>query len=293
MLAVLPCRVVFEGALEDLGAEDVDPHRGKRDIRRPGHGSRCLRLFLETDDAVCFVDADDAESGPVGDRYLDRGKCGIRVVLDVEAEHLRVVHLVDVVARQHDHMARRLTGDGVEILKDGVRRAEVPVLPDAFLRRQHLDELPELFRDDVPPHPDVAVERQRLVLGGDENAAESRVDAVAEREVDDAIRSAEIDRRLGALLGQGGEPLTSAAREQDDQDIVEFHDGGLASLVHVTEGAPQVGDDSTRGAGAKLDGWAITGAFLSFWPIDSPSVRAYDQPIRLPESAPPGGGCSL
>ena len=90
----------------------------------------------------------------------------------VEAQHLRVVHLVDVIARQHDHVARVLAHDRVEVLVDRVGRALIPVLADALLRRQDLDELAELLRDDAPAHADVPVERQRLVLRGDEDAAQ-------------------------------------------------------------------------------------------------------------------------
>jgi hypothetical protein len=67
------------------------------------------------------------------------------------------------------------------------------------------------------------VERERLVLGGDEDAPEPGVDAVAQREVDDPVGSAEIDGRLGPFLGQGIEPLAGAAGKQDDHDVVEFH----------------------------------------------------------------------
>ena len=76
----------------------------------------------------------------------------------MRAEHPRVIHLVDVIARQHDQVARTLTRDGIEILIHGVRRALIPMLADAFLRRQNLDELAELFGDDSPTQADVAVE---------------------------------------------------------------------------------------------------------------------------------------
>jgi hypothetical protein len=41
--------------------------------------------------------------------------------------------------------------------------------PTRFCGGRDLDELAELFRDDVPAHADVAVERERLVLRGDED----------------------------------------------------------------------------------------------------------------------------
>ena len=49
------------------------------------------------------------------------------------------------------------------------------------------------------------------------------VDAVAECEVDDSVRPAEVNRRFGALLRQRVEPLAGSASEKDNQDIVEVH----------------------------------------------------------------------
>ncbi|MCA1584053.1 MAG: hypothetical protein LC791_04515 [Acidobacteria bacterium] len=43
---------------------------------------------------------------------------------------------------------------------------------------------------------DVPVERERLVLGRDEDVAQAGVDAITENEIDDAVRTAEEDRRL-------------------------------------------------------------------------------------------------
>jgi hypothetical protein len=95
------------------------------------------------------------------------------------------------------------------------------VLADPLLGRQDLDELAELLRDDVPSHPDVPVQRQRFVLRGDEDAPQPGVDAVAEREVDDPVGTAEVDRRLGAIFGERIEALAGAAGEHDDDGVFE------------------------------------------------------------------------
>ena len=158
----------------------------------------------------------------------------------MEAQHPRVVHLVDVIAGQDDQVARILADDRVEVLVDRVGRALIPVLADALLRRQDLDELAELLRDDAPAHADVAVERQRLVLRGDEDAPQPRVDAVAQREIDDAVRAAEVDRRLGAILRQREQPLAGAAGEHDDEAVVEKGRHRRSQLLRSTTraGAP-------------------------------------------------------
>ena len=206
---------------EHLGVEDVDAHGGEGEIRRAGNRARRRGLLLEAGDALLLVDGDDAEARAVADRHFDRGEGDRGVPLLVEAEHAGVVHLVDVIAGQDDDVPRALARDRVQVLVDGVRRALVPVLADALLRRQDLDELAELLRDDVPAHADVAVERQRLVLRRDEDAAQPGVDAVAQGEVDDPVRPAEVDRRLGAILRQRIQALAGAAGEHDHERVVE------------------------------------------------------------------------
>jgi len=97
------------------------------------------------------------------------------------------------------------------------------VLADPLLRRQDLDELAELFRDDVPAHSNVPVQRQGLVLRRDVNVPQPRIDAVAQREIDDPVGTAEVHGRFGAFLRQRVQSFSHSPGEQDDQDIVEFH----------------------------------------------------------------------
>ena len=58
-------------------------------------------------------------------------------------------------------------------------------------------------------------------LGDDEDAADAGIDAVAQNEVDDAVRTAEIDRGLCPFLGQRIEPFARAAGEHDGQSLIE------------------------------------------------------------------------
>ena len=72
--------------------------------------------------------------------------------------------------------------------------------------------------DDVAPaFANVAVERQRLVLRQDVDLAQVGVDAVGQRDVDDAIDAAEGDGRLGAVASQRVQALSRAASQQDSQ----------------------------------------------------------------------------
>ena len=220
VMRVVP-RVFLERRNQRLGLEHVDAHGRQARVGRAGHRRRLARLLVEADHPVLIVHRQDPEPVGVGNRDLQRRQGRRRLPLDVELEHPGVVHLVDVVARQDDDVARPLTLEGVEVLVDRVGRPQVPVVADPLLRRQDLDELAQLFGDDVPALPDVPVERERLVLRGDENPAQAGVYAVAEGEIDDPVGPAKVHRRLGAFLGERIEPLAHAARQHDDEGVFQ------------------------------------------------------------------------
>jgi hypothetical protein len=101
--------------------------------------------------------ANDPEPAAIARRYFYRGDRRVGILLQMVPKHLRVIHLVHVIARQHDDVAWRLAGDRIQVLVHRIGRAQIPVLAHALLRRQDLDEFAKLFRDDVPPHADMAV----------------------------------------------------------------------------------------------------------------------------------------
>jgi len=84
-------------------------------------------------------------------------------------------------------------------------------LVDALLRRQQIDEFVHLGLQEGPAALQVAQQAVALVLGDDANATDARIHAVREREIDDAELAAEIDRRLGARVGQVLQAAATAA----------------------------------------------------------------------------------
>src|SRR6202008_4944244 len=76
-------------------------------------------------------------------RNLNRGDGDLRSGVDVLLEHLRVVHLVDVIAGEDEDKFRTLAADGVDVLVDSVGGALIPLLRDAHLRREDLDVIAE------------------------------------------------------------------------------------------------------------------------------------------------------
>ncbi len=206
-------------------------------MRLARHRRRVLRLLEESGDALGVIHCDDAESLAVLDRHFNCGQRDFRAGVLMEADHLLIIHLVDVVAPEHDDVLRVLAEHRIQVLVNRVGGPLIPVLADPLLRRQQLDELAELLRDHGPALPDVAAERQRLVLGRDEDVAQSRVDAIAQDEVDDAVWPAEIHRRLGAIPRERGESLASPSCQHNYEDVIaqhrclkRYHRGGLRRL---------------------------------------------------------------
>jgi len=76
----------------------------------------------------------------------------------------------------------------------------------------------------------VAAKRERLVLERDEDFPQTRVDAVAEREIDDPVGTAEVHRGLRPLLGQRIKAFARASRQNHDDDIV-LHANPQGSLM--------------------------------------------------------------
>ena len=68
----------------------------------------------------------------------------------------------------------------------------------------------------------MAIEAGGLVLREDQNLADFAIEAIGQREIDDAVQPAEGDRRLRPIASQRLEPCPLAPGKDDGQDI--FHD---------------------------------------------------------------------
>ena len=103
--------------------------------------------------------------------------------------------------------SRPLFFERVDVLVDGVGRALIPLLVDPLLRRHDVDELAQLAAQIIPPaERDVPVEAHRLVLREHQNPPQAAVEAVREREIDDAVDAAKRHGRLGPIARQRPEP---------------------------------------------------------------------------------------
>src|SRR6266851_3648472 len=204
---------------QQMGIEDVDSHGGiavASVVRRLlGKGG----FFLEAHDAPVLVGLNYAELlRGQGCGYFDRRDGDVGAGVAVLLEHAAVIHFVDVIAGEDKDEFRALAADGVDVLVDSVGGALIPLLRDAHLRREDFDVVAEAG-ERRPASADVAVKAESLVLGEDENAAEIRIDAVREGDVDDAIECAERNSGLGAVASERPEALALASGKENYDGI--------------------------------------------------------------------------
>ena len=158
-----------------------------------------------------------AELARTLERHFDHADGDVRFLLDVEADHRAVVHLVDVVAGEHQHVQRPVRANQVHVLPQRVRGALVPLGAAALLRGNGLDELAEFAAQEAPALADVLDQRVGLVLRQHRDLADARVEAVRQHEIDDAELAAERRGGLAAILGELLEPLAAPARHDDGE----------------------------------------------------------------------------
>ena len=85
-----------------------------------------LGLLLKLVDLVVLVHVHDAEAGGLLQGDLQHGDGAGRLGLLVEVHHIGVVHLIDVVAGEDDHVLGVIQIQEPDVLIDGIGRALIP-----------------------------------------------------------------------------------------------------------------------------------------------------------------------
>ena len=200
---------------QDVGGEDVVPHRREHLAGRLGHPDRVLRLLAKgADRARVRIGLDHAELA--GASRSGRG-CPATVMpgaeRDVLLDHLARIHAVDVVGAEDADVPRPLVVDEVQVLVDRVGRAGEPARAATHLRRHRGDVVAEERRE-APGRRDVAVEAVALVLRQHADLQLPRVDEVREREVDQPVVAAEGNGRLRPIGRERREALALHLRPE-------------------------------------------------------------------------------
>ena len=131
-------------------------------------------------------------------------------------KHLLIIHLIDVVAGENEHIVWVIELDKADILIDGVGGALVPgaLVPLLHIGGQDMDAPVRPVQVPGLSVSNVAVELQRLILGKHSHRVDAGVNAVAQGEIDDAEFSPEGDGWLCHPGRQGPQAASLAACQQ-------------------------------------------------------------------------------
>ena len=100
--------VAYQLFVKELGIEHVNSHAGQGLARLPRYRLRLRRLFGEAGHAAIPIDAHDTEGARVLQRHFHAPHRHIGPAGHVKCDHAAIVHLVDVVAREHEHVFWRM-----------------------------------------------------------------------------------------------------------------------------------------------------------------------------------------
>ena len=212
MLSEIAVRLVFQPdqrIFQNRPAENVNPHRCQIT-------ARMLRLLLKFTDLAVRIRHDDPEPTGFLDRNRHRRDRDIRFICFMEIKHYLVIHLINMISRQDQHI--------IQILIDRIRRSGVPFAVGAFLVRRknrNTSHIPvQIPRD---PDSDMRIQTQWLILCQNAYGIDPRVDTVAEREINDPILPAKCNRRLRHLCCQNSEPAALSSCEKHGNHLFLHH----------------------------------------------------------------------
>ncbi len=152
MLGLLVVDVLLQQLVEVIRLEDIDTHGGQGNVLVTRHGRGVGRFLHEGADLALIVDVHHTEGGGLTARHLDAGHRHLGAEAHVIEQHGGVVHLVDVVTRQHHYVFGAVVANDVHVLVDGVCCPAIPVhFVHPLLGGQQVDELVHLVAQEGPP----------------------------------------------------------------------------------------------------------------------------------------------
>ena len=156
-----------------VGAKGVDTHAGKAT-------GRALRLLLEAGDVISLIDVHHTHATRIVQAHLAHSNGDIGTTAAVGGNEALVVHLVDVIASEHEYGLSTARHNLAQILQHCVSRAAIPArrVPPADLRLQDSYATDRAIEIPGSATADMVVERARVVLRQDQHVTDSAVHAV-------------------------------------------------------------------------------------------------------------------
>ena len=136
-------------------------------------------------------------------------------MLIMEADHLRIVHLINMVTGKDQHIVRLIALNKGDVLIDGIRRSLIPLRFFALcVRRQNLHTAMGTVQPPRLAVADILIQFQRLILGQNTHSIDLGVDTVGKRKIDDSVLSAEGNCRFRRILSQNHQAASLPASQQ-------------------------------------------------------------------------------
>src|SRR5690606_23249759 len=148
-------------------------------------------LLVECHYAMILIYGHYAERARLLDRHFNTTDRDICISRDVSLKHRGVVHLVDMIAGEHENTSRAVSVYEIDVLKDCICRSGIPPPAPPLLRRPALHELIHLGRGERPPSLQMLNQRMRHVLCQHTDTANPGVQTVRQWKVDVAVLTSE------------------------------------------------------------------------------------------------------
>ena len=119
------------------------------------------------------------------------------------AQHQLVIHFVNMVASQNDHILNAVAVDDVDILGHRISRALIPAFGVGALRRgQNIQKLIALCAKKAPATLQMPDQTMGFILGRHRHFTDAGIQGIRQGKVDNPRLAAKIHRRFGADIGQ-------------------------------------------------------------------------------------------
>ena len=140
-------------------------------------------------------------------------------------DNVAKIHPVELIPTEHERaLDAGVVDDVTQVLSHGVGRALVPILClRCLLRGKDVDEAPPKIIETIGAR-DVIVQRRGVELRQHEHPPDAAVQAIADRNVDEAVLAAKGNGRLGALASQRMKARPNASPEDHPNGFVRHGD---------------------------------------------------------------------
>ena len=179
-----------------------------------------LGLFQKAGHAAGVVQPHDAQAlaAVAIDRHGGDRHVGLR--LAVAGHHFGKIHAVELIAREDQHVVDFGLLQVAQVLPDGVGGSLIPV--GVFQRLLGGQDFDESFAELIEGvgAANVAMQAGRIELGQHVDPVHAAVDAVRQRNIDQAVFAGERHGWLGANLGERIEPRAATAAQDQGQGSI-------------------------------------------------------------------------